>query len=166
MEPTILRLQQAAIAYAEVQPEKIARWRRVAQWSRLFPKFSLSVDQDSDSTIASSTAAGKTTFAIGPEDRSGSLSFGLTWDFADLFWNSDQTSIDVRSRLMVQLRHDLLEEVNRVYFERRRLLSEFAAHPSEDPLLSRERSLRLEELSAQLDGLTGGWFSRTKFENN
>ena len=76
-----------------------------------------------------------------------------------MFWNSSQTAIDVRSRLMVQLRRNVLNEVTRVYFERKRLLAEFAAHPAEDPVLLRERELRVQELGAQLDALTGGWFS-------
>ena len=88
------------------------------------------------------------------------MGFGLSWDFANLIWNSDQISIDTRSRLMVQLRQDILEEVTRLYFERRRLCAEFQGNPTSDAILLHERRLRIEEVSAQLDALTGGWFSR------
>lgn len=159
-EPLIQEVQQAAIRYAEVMPEKIQGWRAGAVWRNWFPKFTLSLDQDKDTTIASSTSAGKTSFSVGPEDKSVSLGFNFTWDFANFVWNPDQTSIDVRSRLMVQLRQDVLEEVTRLYFERRRLLSEFQRNPAADELLQAERSLRVEELTAQLDALTGSWFSK------
>ncbi len=158
-EPTIREVQLAAIRYAEVMPEKISRWRWLAQLRNLIPRFTVGLDQDRDTTIASSTSAGKTTFAVGPEDESVSLDFGFTWDLANLVWDSAQTSIDVRSRLMVQLRREVLQEVTRLYFERQRLLAEFEANPTDDPLLQRERALRLEELTAQLDALTGGLYS-------
>ena len=45
----------------------------------------------------------------------------LSWDLGDLIWNNDQTSIDTRSKLMVQLRNDILDEATRTYFERLRL---------------------------------------------
>jgi hypothetical protein len=119
----------------------------------------LSIDQDRDQTIVSSTSSGKTTFSVGPEDESFSLGIGFTWDLANFIWNPDQISIDTRSRLLVQLRQDILEEVTRSYFERRRLLAEFEGNPTADPSLKTERLLRVEELTAQLDALTGGYFS-------
>lgn len=158
--PTIREVQQVAIRYAEVMPEKIERWRSGAFWRNFLPKFTVELDRDRDQTIASSTSGGKTSFSVGPEDESVSLDFGFTWNLADLVWDPAQTSIDVRSRLMVQLRQDLLEEVTRLYFERKRLMSEFEANPTTDPALISERNLRIEELAAQLDALTGGWFSQ------
>ena len=158
-EPTIREVQRAAIRYAEVMPEKIRGWRILAQARNLIPRFTVSVGKDRNKTIASSTTAGVTRFTVGPEDSRYSLDYGFTWDFANLVWDSAQTSIDTRSRLMVQLRQDTLEEVTRLYFERRRLQAEFQANPAEDPLLLRERSLRIEELTAQLDALTGGLYS-------
>ena len=82
-----------------------------------------------------------------------------------MIWNPDQTSIDARSRLLVQLRQDLLEEVTRIYFERERLLAEFNGQPTSDPVLRKERSIRVEELTAYLDAMTGGWFSRQTSQN-
>ena len=160
LEPSVQEAQRAAIRYAEVMPEKIQGWRAGAIWRNWFPRFTLSLNQDRDTTIASSTSAGKTSFSVGPKDESVRLGFNFTWDLANFVWNPDQTSIDVRSRLMVQLRQDILDEVTRLYFERRRLLHEFQRNPTTDELLQGERSLRVEELTAQLDALTGGWFSR------
>ncbi len=158
-EPSVRQMQEAAIQYAEVMPGKIQGWRRGAVWRNWFPKFTLSLDRNRNDTVVSSTSGGRTTFSVGPEDQSFKVGFGFTWDLANFIWNPDQTSIDTRSRLMVQLRQDVLDEANRLYFERRRLLAEFQGSPTEDPLLKTERALRLEELTAGLDALTGGWFS-------
>lgn len=158
-EPGIRQVQQAAIRYAEVMPEKIQRWRTRAAWRAWVPRFTLSLDRDTDTTIGSSSSGGKTTFTVGPEDTSVGLNYDFTWDLADLVWSTAQTSIDVRSRLMVQLRNEILDEVTQLYFERRRLQVEDAAAPVKEPSLRAERSLRIDELTAQLDALTGGDFS-------
>ena len=114
----------------------------------------------------SSMTGGVTKFSVGPDRRTRSLDFGFSWDLADLIWSSDQTSIDVRSRLTTQLRQDLLEEATRLYFERRRLRAEFEEHPAEDAALRQERRLRVEDLTAYLDALTGGGFSGRRDEDN
>lgn len=159
-EPTIADVHAAAIRYAEVQPEKIRHWRALARYRAFIPSFTLGIDRDTDTTVASSTSGGKTTFTVGPEDRSVGLDFGFTWDLGDFLWSTDQTSIDVRSRLMVQLRGDILDDATRLYYERRRLQMESALTPLRDPALQAERQLRIDELTAQLDALTGGAFSQ------
>jgi len=77
-----------------------------------------------------------------------------------LFWSEAQTSIDVRSRLMVELRDDILDEVTKLYFERLRVKMEFDSLSIEDRKKRFEKELKLRELAAILDGLTGGYFSR------
>ncbi|MFH1413878.1 MAG: hypothetical protein ABIG56_03440, partial [Candidatus Omnitrophota bacterium] len=74
-------------------------------------------------------------------------------------WNNDQTSIDVRSRLMVQLRDDILDEVTKIYFERLRVINEINSLSITEKKRRFEKELRLRELTAYLDGLTGGYFS-------
>lgn len=158
-EPSILQVQKAAACYAEVPPEKIARWRKLARIKALLPRLTIDLDRDRDRTVASATSGGKTTFSIGPEDESLSVGVSLTWDLGELIWNPDQISIDSRSRLTVRLRREILEEVTELFYERKRLLAEFKANPTEDGILQRERQLRVEELTARLDALTGGYFT-------
>ncbi len=152
-EPSIEETQEAAIQYAEVQPEKIASWRKKAAVQALFPQVSL----DYDKTIYGSVSAssGTSIFATGPND------WGITlkWDLGDVVWNPSQTSIDVRSRLMVKLRNDILEDVNKLYFERRKIQLELLLNPPQNSTERLEKELRIEELTGGIDGLTGGYFS-------
>ena len=61
---------------------------------------------------------------------------------------------------MVELREDVLDQVTRIYFERRRLQLELEADDVLDTQNDLGRHLRLEELTALLDGMTGGQFSK------
>lgn len=146
-EPDYFEVQQMAIRYAEVQPEKIAKWRRSAKCKAILPDFSISYSN----TISYSVTKD---YAVGPKDWS--LSF--SWDLGELIYSSDQTTIDSRSKLMVDLRNDILDEVNRIYFERKRLLAELLTEKDDSKRLTKE--LLIEELTARLDGFTGGGFSR------
>ena len=153
-EPSIREIQEAAIKYAEVAPDKIRRWRTGAKLRALLPELSL----DYDKTITYDS--GSDAYYIGPRDWGVSLK----WDLADLIWNPYQKDIDVRSRLMVQLRDDVLDEVTHLYYERKRLQAELAEQPAEDATARMDKELRLQELTAGIDALTGGYYSRASNE--
>jgi len=158
-EPTIGDVQEMAVRYAEVHPDKIRDWRRAAAAQAVLPTVSVSYDQNR--SVADRTDEGTyPAYQVTDEkDRDDNWTFSVSWDLGDLVWSGDQTSIDVRSRLMVQLRDDILDEVNRLYFERKRLLASVAGRVSDESSARVEQEIRLEELTAGLDALTGGWFS-------
>ncbi|MCA9403759.1 MAG: hypothetical protein KC897_08255 [Candidatus Omnitrophica bacterium] len=166
-EPGIAELHRLAIAYADVHPDKIIRWKRQARLKAWVPNVDIGVDAGrgwsrSDSLWGSSSSGG--THYVGPDDKSSSRDIGwdvsLSWDLSDVIWSTDQTSIDARAKLMVELREDIINQVTRLYFERRRLQIEMrASGPDAQPVWTYE--LRIAELTALLDGLTGGGFSRS-----
>jgi hypothetical protein len=158
-EPTYNEVREMAIRYAEVHPNKILGWRRKACTRALFPKLALGIDHDSSKSLHWDAGANPDTWVIGPEDEDTGWDISLSWDLGDLIWSDDQTNIDVRSRLMVQLRDDILDEVMHLYFERRRLQIELLTKPPKDEIKLMEKELRLEELTAGIDAMTGGWFS-------
>ncbi len=174
-EPSIQKVQQAAIKYAEVEPEKIIRWRKQAAKKALLPKVTLSMDQDLNRTNSSNiwgTYSSNGTpgrHYAGPDDvtkyNNKSWGVSLSWELSDLVFSDDQTNIDVRSRLMVELRDDILDEVNKTYYERLRVKMELDELSLLDKKKRREKELRIQELSASLDSLTGGYFSR-QIQNN
>ncbi len=161
-EPTIRQVQQAAIEYAEVEPEKIKRWRKQAAKKALLPQFSVGVDRNTSDLWhwegGSTTRTDDDVLRRGRDSVEWDIT--LSWDLGELIWNSDQTSIDVRSRLMVELRDDILDEVTKIYFERLRTKFELGSLPIEDRKKRWEKELRLQELTSLLDALTGGYFSQ------
>ncbi|MBU4457212.1 MAG: hypothetical protein KJ902_00555, partial [Candidatus Omnitrophica bacterium] len=157
-EPSIRDVQEAAIDYAEVHPDKIKKWREDARRKALLPDVSLGLDRYVIDLYH--WDAGQNPDVLQKGDDVVSWDVTMSWDLGDLIWSSDQTSIDTRSRLMVQLRDDILDEITRTYFERRRLQIESRLSPSHELKDSIGQELRIQELTADLDALTGGYFSQ------
>jgi len=105
-EPKINEVQQAAIKYAEVEPGKIIKWRKQAARKAFLPQVSVGVDRNV--TDLWHWEGGSTTKIDDDILRKGKDSVewdvSLSWDLGELIWNLDQTSIDVRLRLMEELR--------------------------------------------------------------
>ena len=161
-EPSIRAVQKQAIRYANVSNWKTRRWQWASRFKTLIPNLSIgksfskgdSIDLDRGSTSEPDA------YIIGPPDTNQSWDFDLNWELSELLFNSSQTSIDSREKLMVELRDDILSEVTRLYFERRRAQAEFILNPPQDPLQHASALLRIEELTANLDSLTDGYFSK------
>ena len=160
-EPKIRDVQEAAIKYAEVNPEKISQWRKMAGKKALLPQISIGLERNTVDLWhwegGSTAKSDDDTLRHGKDSIDWDLS--LTWDLSDLIWNDAQTSIDVRSKLMVELRDDILDEINKLYFERLRVKSELDNLAIEDRSKRFDKQLKFEELTASLDSLTGGYYS-------
>jgi hypothetical protein len=163
-EPGIAEVQKAAIKYAEVDSKKIMHWRKSAAKKAWLPKLTASLGRDTtdlwhwETGSSAIGQSGDDLLRRGEDNLDWDI--GLSWDLSELIWNSDQTSIDVRSRLMVELRNDILDEVNKTYFERIRVKMELDDLSIEERKKYFEKELRLKELTAAIDALTGGYFSR------
>jgi len=153
-EPTIQEVQAAAVEYAAVHPDKMRKWRKRARYKAWLPE--ASVDwyklKEDDTHWKGSSYRGTMI------DRKWSA--GLDWDLSDLIWNYEQYGIEYRSQQMVKLRNDVLDEVTRTYFERRRLQIELLLSPPEDMRERMEQELRIQELAGYIDAYTGGYFFR------
>ncbi|MFC1804439.1 WD40/YVTN/BNR-like repeat-containing protein [Candidatus Omnitrophota bacterium] len=160
-EPDIRNVHEAAVAYAEVSPEKINRWRKQASRKAWLPKVTLSADRNVTDLYTWETGSTSTVDDNFLRRGHDAIEWGVgfTWDFGELVWNYHQTTIDVRSKLMVQLRDDILDEVTKLYFERIRVKMELDELSIEDRKKRLQGELKLRELTASLDALTGGYFS-------
>ncbi|PIW63476.1 MAG: hypothetical protein COW13_01760 [Candidatus Omnitrophica bacterium CG12_big_fil_rev_8_21_14_0_65_50_5] len=154
-EPAIRDVQSLAVHYAEVHPDKISNWRKQARFRAILPDLSIGLDRDAGEFWHWDTGPNPDQLTQGRELVDWGVS--VSWDLGDLIWSSDQTSIDSRSKLMVELREDILNQVTRIYFERRRLQYELVR--VSDELQKFDTDLKIQEMTALLDGFTGGKFS-------
>lgn len=161
-EPAIHAVQKEAIRYANVRKIKTERWQWTSRLKALVPSLSVGKDFSTGSTV--DIDRGSTNepdrYIIGPPDQSEGWGFDLNWELSDLIWNSAQTSIDSREKLMVELREDILGEVTRLYYERRRAQIELILRPPADSFDYANALIRIDELTAHLDGYTDGYFTR------
>lgn len=158
-EPIFAELQKAAMKFAEVDPGKIKAWRAQARLSALLPKISLGVDNDISNTYEIYTSATRDYITTGPDDISRGFDVSVSWELGKMVWSDDQTNIDVRSRLTTQLRNDILDDLRRAYYERKRLQFELISAPPKDLKARFEKELRVRELTQAIDDLTGNYFS-------
>jgi hypothetical protein len=157
-EPTVRDVQMMAVDYAEANKSKIDAWRRQARIKALLPHVSVGIDRNFNDKYHWDTGPNPDVLAKGR--TANNWDAGVTWDFGDLIWSTDQTSIDSRSKMMVELREEVLDQVTRIYFERRRLQVELSscAYPNAGDRMAAE--MRVDELTALVDGYTGGLFSK------
>ena len=162
LEPTPEEVRQAAVRYGELGTGRIRRWHWGSRLRALVPSLSFGKDFSFDANvdIDRGSTSEPDRFILGPEEIDQGWDLNLNWDLGDLIWSSSQTSIDSRAKLLVELRESILSQVNRVYFERRRVQMEMAlANPGLSVGERLDILLRLDELTAQLDTLTDGFLS-------
>jgi photosystem II stability/assembly factor-like uncharacterized protein len=84
----------------------------------------------------------------------------LTWDLAPLIFNLDASLFGRIDRLNGSIRAWLLHEMHFLYGELRRLRARMANVPPEDLRVRVFYKLRIEELTAYIDYMTGGYLTR------
>ena len=155
-EPTVREVQAMAIEYADVHPDKIKRWQRQSRLKAFVPSLSTGIDRSATDLMHWDTGPNPDTLSKGKDFIDWDVN--LSWDLGDMVWSSDQTSIDSRSKLMVELREEVLDQVTRIYFERRRV--QLSLLSDDDTASIMDEQMRLAELTAIIDGYTGGKFSK------
>lgn len=160
LEPSAREIHRAVIRFSNLSPGKIKRWHAESRAASLLPNFSFGRDtgRSNNVDIDRGSTNEPDSFILGPEDIDRGWDLDVSWDLGDLIWSSNQTSIDSRDKLTTELRHDFLSEATRLYFERRRTQIETVFTPPTDETDHYNRMIRLEELTALLDAMTGGYF--------
>ncbi len=161
-EPTVREVQQAALRFFKVHPERVAGYRAGAAWKALVPDVEVTFNTErgtNDRTLID--AIYRQAFPGGKEfentRRSGyTLGVRAHWSFDRLVFNAEV--LDVTSLVGVQ--EGLLREITSLYFTRRRLMTIMALNPPKDPGEQITESIRLDEISANLDALTGGYLTQ------
>lgn len=164
-EISLARLEKAALVYAGLDPQQLSHWRSKLKWSALLPRVGVGYDQKAatqiNNTIQDSVSVSSSGVTVGPpgttlhQDDNLNRGFEVkaSWDLSELVFNRNSLAIAAESRYQTVVRSQIIEELHQSYFERKKLLFK----PEN---LSALQKLRLEELEAKLNALTGGIFSK------
>ncbi len=111
---------------------------------------------------AHGSQSGSREFGGGYENSGDRSEWGLMleWDLRDFLYSDEQPRISKEARDLVELRQDIMEEVNTYFFDRRRAQIDFLFSPPNDTASRIDSQLRLARLTANIDALTGGYLSK------
>ena len=94
-------------------------------------------------------------------DRSIRLELWATWDLTRLVFDKRQLPHWGRiQRNLSAIRQDITERIHRMYNEYRRVSLILAYHPPANAFVRMQHEIRLQEISAYFDGLSGGYWSK------
>jgi competence ComEA-like helix-hairpin-helix protein len=159
-EPTIREIQQAAVDYARAHPDRIDSWRARAANRAFAPQFETRVTKDWDKTNRKLSVPGDPVQNADYTYDNWQLMVRGVWDLDRAVFDPEETSVAREGIRLQRYRDDVLNEVTRRYFERRRLQLELDLAPPTEMADRVRKELRMQELTADIDALTGGYFSQ------
>lgn len=159
-EPSIREVQEAAMRYALVADDVLNGYQTSAKWTKLLPRTRVRYREDKDdNTGVDVNEVGERDLSL-DDQRNTNYEMQLEWRFDEMLMGPTRIQAIRETSRLVQLRDDILDEATKLYFDRRRVQVDIAMNPPGDPKARVAKELRLEELTANLDGLTGGWFTQ------
>jgi len=164
-EPRIEDVHRAAVAYLNLQRHDLESMRRRVNRRSWMPVTTLRAGYDDGSDrgwdVDEAFLSGDLRRLNDRDEahsRDWELGVTLIWDLPGLVYHPEEIDISRETRALIELRDDVLDEITQLYFERRRVLAEWAALA--DTAERHRLRLRADELAAGIDAWTGGWFSR------
>ncbi len=169
-EPTLQQVFLLAAEHADLRVDRIRSWMKKASKRNLWPELKLNADwtgQDNKSVSDTySIREDPDRTIIGPPDATiadnnrWNVDLTMTWDLnAIILDRAAVKDMTLTAQRVLKMRNELLTQVSGLYSERRRHQIELAMLAPSDELVKAEKQLRIDELTAQLDVLTGGKFS-------
>jgi len=163
-EPEIRAVQAMAMGYTKTNPELVEGWLNASQKAYLLPKLNLQYEKEMDLSEDYEYTTGDDGSAESELDQVDASNddkyvVKLEWRLDKLVMSSEKIRVINEAQDIVKLRDKVLDEVTRLYFDRRRLQVEMLLRPANDLQAKMKSELRLQELTANLDAYTGGAFS-------
>lgn len=159
-EPAIGLVQTRALRYFALHPDKIAELRAQASDRHAAPElrvaYTAQINDTNEDYVGSGAALAGQRASNDTSGLGHIATAELTWDFPKFVF--DPSVLDTYDLTHAQI--DLIKDITRIYFERReKLVTLLVEPPTEVQALARLRA-EIDERTALLDAMTGGWFGR------
>lgn len=159
-EPTVGDVQEMVLAYSKTDPHYVDAWLSAAKNSAWLPELNVEYDYGTGYGYDYEYEVDPDGLLTGSDvDTDHDVKVRAKWRLDRLVMSSDRIRVISETQDIVKLRDKVLEEVTRLYFDRRRAQVDMLLSPSNDLKTGLKNELRLQELTAQLDAYTGGRFS-------
>jgi len=160
-EPSVQAVQQKAIRYYQVHPDRIRSLRLTARLKALMPsisgKFSNGIYHVNRGMVdALYRTLGNKEDEVVSGDNLG-FSVSASWNLDRLVFNAEV--LDVQS--LIGILDGVVREVTTIYYIRRRLQIDMILRPPTDLAASISQRIRVEELTGLLDAMTGGFMTQS-----
>jgi hypothetical protein len=153
-EPRVEAVQRAAAARAGVGRDEAEGWRRRARLSALVPRVSAQYRHDERSYRVAGLASTSEVDYV--RDAPGdTVSVRLDWSLDGLVLGREELAAAAAAQRAQAHRQRAVDRATHLYYERVRLRLALAASPPADARERAELELRIEEVTAELDALTG-----------
>jgi hypothetical protein len=172
-EPTVIQVQEATATYNHIEQDVISGWTTRANLAPLLPHVRVDWRRFSVDNLQNTFNQSYDVLVDGTELLTGIDRDQRTqnndqdqwrvqgdWELRDLIFNPDLLRVSNERSDLVELREDILTTVTTLYFQRRRAQVQMVMDPPADAVERLRRELELQELTAGIDALTGGWFSQ------
>ncbi len=158
-EPPVRDVQEMVLEYSKTDPRYVEEWMAASRSAAWLPELTVAYDYDNGIGV-------DYTYDLDPDgsldqsavDNDHGVSLRAKWRFDRLVMSSDRIRVISETQDIVKLRDKVLDDVTRLYFDRRRLQVEILMGAG-DLKAQLKNELRMEELTAQIDAYTGGRFT-------
>jgi hypothetical protein len=172
LEPTIQETQAKALQFSGIPSGmQFGAYKRQARLRNVLPQIDTSFD-NSDYALSSLETRGSDQYDSADSSINSSLDknrkaamdnefntgFRFTWHLDRLIYDPEIIDIVNSARVSANIRENLLTELTQIYFQRKNLLSELMSNPFSRTMTQK---FKLQELTADIDARTGGWYSIT-----
>ena len=154
-EPDIRSVQSMAMTYSKTNPALIQKWMGAVRRAYILPKLNLQYEKELDQYtrfdyISDEEGDPSSEKDYAQVDNDDKIVVKLEWRLDKLVMSSEQIRIINESQKTVKLREKLLDEVTRLYFDRRRLQVEQLLNPPSGLQARIEGQLRLQVAKQQM----------------
>lgn len=157
-EPSVAEVVEVALKYFRVHPEVLDGLRSSAHTRALLPLVATGLRLDDERFTRLETQRPDPTLDISEDTRlyNTAISVGAVWDLGKLVFNPSEVQVFG----LIGVQRDIMLEATRTYYLRKQLLLRRTYRPPNTPMAQAALDLRIDEFTALLDVLTGGWFSK------
>lgn len=160
-EPTMSEVSEAALGYASLTAAQAADLVSRSRWSAVLPRVNARLKlplfpTDAPTLRRTFLASEQAVFELNTPAYFGAFA---TWDLSQIVFDSKELQANETFRDLRKHRERVLDRVVNTYTARRRLQIVLMAGPPKELKALAQKTLALEEMTASLDGLTGGYFT-------